>query len=99
MCAERYLSWICRDGLSRDNILSWLGDTNAIYRYQERYSHAVEQLAEEYGAPLVDLRGAFLEKRQMEELYCVDGIHPNDQGQLLIRDTFARFIEERGISA
>lgn len=99
ICAERYLNWICRDGLSRENILSWLGDTNAIYRYQERYSRAVEQLAVKYAVPLVDLRGAFLEKRQMEELYCEDGIHPNDQGQLLIRDTFAKFIEAHGISA
>lgn len=94
LCAERYLNWICRNGLSRENILSWLGDINAIYRYQERYSHAVEQLAEAHETPIVDLRGAFLAERKMENLFCEDGIHPNEQGQRLIHDTFSSFIEK-----
>ena len=91
LCAERYLSWICRNGLSRESILSWLGDTNAIYRYQERYSRAVEQLAERFSTPLIDPRSAFLAERKMEALFCSDGIHPNEQGQQIIQSTFAEF--------
>ena len=45
--SERYLDWITRDGLSKENILLWLGDANAIYRYQEKYSLAIERLAAE----------------------------------------------------
>lgn len=98
LCAERYLNWICRAGLDKAKILSWLGDVNAIYRYHERYSHRIEQLAEKYGLPLVDLRSAFLEKRQMEEYFCEDGIHPNEKGQRLIRDTFSQYLSARGLS-
>lgn len=95
LCSERYLNWICRNGLSRENILSWLGDANAIYRYQERYSRAVEQLSERFQTPLIDLRSAFLAERQMEKLFCSDGIHPNEKGQQLIQDTFAKFFESK----
>lgn len=35
---ERYLRWICRDGLSRERILEWLGDVTAIYRWEEWYA-------------------------------------------------------------
>lgn len=87
--AERYLDWITRDGLSKENILLWLGDANAIYRYQEKYSHAIERLAVETGCYLVDLRSAFLEKRALLPYLCADGIHPNDAGQKLIHEVLA----------
>ena len=31
---KRYLDWICRNGLNKERILLWLGDLNAIYRWQ-----------------------------------------------------------------
>lgn len=93
VCSERYLSWITRGGLSRENILHWLGDENAIYRFQERYSRKIEDIAKEENCPIVDLRGAFLDVRQMESLYCIDGIHPNEKGQSLICDTFRSAIQ------
>ena len=82
--SERYLDWITRDGLSKENILTWLSDANAIYRYQEKYSLAIERLAAETGCSLVDLRSAFLEKRALLPYLCADGIHPSDLGQRLI---------------
>lgn len=87
--AERYLDWITRDGLSKENILTWLGDANAIYRYQEKYSRAIERLANEQGCYLVDLRSAFLEQRSLLPYLCADGIHPNDAGQKLIHAVLA----------
>jgi len=99
LCAERYLDWICRGGLSRENILRWLGDVNAIYRYQERYSRVVERLAERFDAPLIDLRSAFLSERKMERLFCADGIHPNELGQRVIHDAFSRFMETAAAGA
>lgn len=94
ICPERYLNWVCRDGLDRDAILAWLGDVNTIYRYQENYSRAIEGLAAESGCLCVDLRGAFLANRRIDRLYCEDGIHPNEQGQLIIRDTLISTIEK-----
>ncbi len=88
LCAERYLSWITRTGLSRERILRWLGDTNAIYRYQERYSLAVEQTAWRLGCPYIDLREVFLSKLHILDYFCEDGIHPNDRGQGLIIEAF-----------
>ena len=87
--SERYLDWITRDGLSKENILLWLGDANAIYRYQEKYSLAIERLAAETGCFLVDLRSAFLEKRALLPYLCADGIHPNDAGQRLIHEVLS----------
>lgn len=92
---ERYLDWICRDGLSKENILCWLGSAETIYRYQEAYSRAVEGLARETGTPLVDLRGAFLAHRRIETLYCEDGIHPNTDGQMLIANTFEQYLKNK----
>ena len=36
--SEMYLRFLCRDGLSRENIVRWLGDVEHIYRWQESYS-------------------------------------------------------------
>ena len=87
--SERYLDWITRDGLSKENILLWLGDANAIYRYQEKYSLAIERLAVETGCFLVDLRSAFLEKRCNQHHAVLLGIHPSDAGQRLIHDALS----------
>lgn len=86
--SDRYLNFICRNGLSRQNILHWLGDIQAIYRWQNHYSEMVEYLAAEEGAPLIDLRKAFpKEESSLEPLLCIDGIHPSNMGQKLIFDT------------
>lgn len=86
--AERYLRFICRDGLSKDNILTWLGDVDAISRWQEKYSDMVLRLAEQEGVRVIDLRGAFLhDGHKSEELLCADGIHPSRIGQRVIYET------------
>ena len=89
---ERYLSWICRKGLSRDRILLWLGDENAIYRWQEMYNDLVRTLAGACRVPLVDLRRAFLSQRRMDGLLCDDGIHPTARGHELILSAFDEFL-------
>lgn len=91
LCAERYFNWICRSGLDRGNLLHWLGDIDIIYRYQEKYSKAIEQLAARFGTALIDLRSAFLAQRRYEDFYCADGIHPNEKGQKLIQNAFSNF--------
>ncbi len=90
--AKKYLDWICRDGLNKENILSWLGDVFAIYRYQEQFSHVVERIANEQKVKLLDMRGAFLQRRRMEDLFSVDGIHPSAEGQKIIKNELNKFI-------
>ena len=88
--AQRYLDFICRNGLSRGNILRWLGDVEAIYRWQRDYSDTVSRIAADMGVRMIDLRRFFLrDGRSPEELLCVDGIHPSRIGQGLIFDAFS----------
>ncbi len=84
ICPDRYLKWICRDGLDADNILIWLGDTGAIYRYQEMYSRKVEEIARKTNTNLINFRDAFLANRKLGDYICDDGIHPNGDGQKII---------------
>ncbi len=82
--ADRYLNFISRDGLSKANILKWLGDVNQIYRYHERYSMIITRIARKTGCMLLDLRSAFLDLWSTKDLLCTDGIHPNISGQKFI---------------
>ena len=90
--AQKYLSWICRNGLSRENILLWLGDVYAIYRYQEQYSHAIEEISVKMGLPLIDLRSRFICNRKIDDLFCSDGIHPSPKGQKIINTAITEFV-------
>lgn len=91
---QRFFDWWCR-GLDQGAVMSWLGDVNNIYAWQENYSRSVERLAAAEGVDLVDLRGAFLDHGHIEELMCEDGTHPNSAGQALITRAFQGFAEER----
>ena len=53
---ERYLSFICRNGLSRDGIMRWLGSVDEISRWQATYSSLVRQLAIEERVDLIHPR-------------------------------------------
>ena len=87
---QKFFDWFC-GGFNKANIMSWLGDVNAIYRHQEQYSRNVEKIASETGSPIVDLRGAFLEHKNIGKLLCEDGIHPNTAGQKVITQAFDKF--------
>lgn len=89
---EKYLNWICKDGLSKENILHWLGDVFAIYRYQEQFAHTVEKIASEQNVKLFDMRGAFLKKRNIGQLFALDGIHPSLEGQKIISEELNKYI-------
>lgn len=91
--ADRYIDWICSSGLSKKNIIKWLGDTQMIYRFQELYSDTVAGIAHLYNCIFVDVRRAFLDKRNYCDLMCADGIHPNTRGQALIRQVFTDFFK------
>ncbi len=78
--AVKYLDFICRDGLSKDKILSWLGDCQMIYRFQEMYSDAVGKLADKLQLPLLDVRTEFLGNHNFWRMNARDGIHLTDEG-------------------
>lgn len=82
--ADKYFDFIARYGLNKENILQWLGDKHHIYRFHEMYSNVIQKVAREYGCALLDLRSAFLSRWNSNELFCKDGIHPNQEGQLVM---------------
>lgn len=85
ICAERYLDFICRNGLSREKILSWLGDCQMIYRFQEMYSDAVSAFARMKNLPLLDVRSTFLrDHRFTRQMNAADGIHLTDAGYTVL---------------
>ena len=80
----RYFAWISRE-LNADNILKWLGGTSAfIYRWHEQYNVAVHKIAQTANVKLIDIRSAFLERRDYCNYLSDDGIHPNEKGHSMI---------------
>ena len=92
--AERYLSFVCRGGADRSRILSWLGDCQMIYRYQELYSDTVAVVAAEHNLPLIPVRRAFLWDQNYCRMISPDGIHLNMTGYRRLFDTIGRWMEE-----
>ncbi len=88
--AERYFAFFSDRGLSRENILHWLGDVNKIYRFHERYSLIATRVARRLSCFLFDLRSAFLDMWDAGAYFCIDGIHPNDAGQRLMFESIGR---------
>ncbi|MBP3588709.1 MAG: SGNH/GDSL hydrolase family protein [Clostridia bacterium] len=86
--AEKYLSFIGRRGADTDAVLSWLGDVQMIYRWQELYSNAIAQLAARLNLPLLDVRSRFLSRRDYSSMIARDGIHLTRPGYELIYDAF-----------
>lgn len=88
---NRYLDWISK-GLSKDNILRWLGDVNKIYRWQEAYNEIVVDTAQKNGLRLINVRKNFLTNDRFTDSLCADGIHPNEAGHDTILDSFLGYV-------
>ena len=81
--AHRFLDHVSQ-GRSRENILTWLGDTDRIFRWQEYYNDLVCRLSRELSCPLLDLRPEFLRSPVFPSLISADGIHPTQAGHDLV---------------
>lgn len=88
---RRFFKTICR-GQNARNILHWLGNAFAIYRWQENYSDSVAELAIRNQCELIDVRGAFLTTKNYENMICDDGMHPNEKGHRLMAEVFDDFL-------
>lgn len=92
--AEKYLRFVCRGGADRGRILSWLGDCQMIYRYQELYSDTVAAVAVEHRVPLIPVRRAFLWDQNYCRMISPDGIHLNMDGYRRLFGTIADWARE-----
>ena len=89
--AHRFLDHVSQ-GRSRENILTWLGDTDHIFRWQEYYNDLVCKLAWELSCPLLELRPEFLKDPAFPALLSMDGIHPTQKGHDVIHRCVAEAI-------
>lgn len=81
--SDRYMKWISRN-LNHDNIISWLGDTSMLYRWQEYYNRTAEMIAQKFSCSLIDIRSPFLLSHNYSNLLSADGIHPTIEGHRVI---------------
>ena len=89
---KRYFAWISRE-LNADNILKWLGGTSAfIYRWHEQYNVSVHKIAQTANVKLIDIRSAFLQRRDYSRFLSDDGIHPNEEGYALIAEAVMQYL-------
>lgn len=91
--SARYFRWVTR-GLDARAVLRALGDVGHIGRWQERYHIAMRNVAQATATPILDLRDAFLARKDPAALLSLDGIHPNGDGYRLISDA-AQALYER----
>ena len=87
---EHYFNWVSR-GLSKENILHWLGDVAKIYRWQEAYNNAAEWIAHQNNCAVLDVRERFLVSKNYSSHFCEDGIHPNEKGHEKILESLLSF--------
>ena len=76
---QRYFDWFSRKSDPKA-LMRFLGTTNSIEHWNEMYNLAVMRIAAKRGVPMLDVRSAFLEKRDFEGLFSEDGIHPSPEG-------------------
>ncbi|MEN6391576.1 MAG: SGNH/GDSL hydrolase family protein [Syntrophomonas sp.] len=92
--ADRYLKWISKNNpLVEGSILNWLGSATKLYWWQERYSSAIQKVAEECNIKCIDIRGAFLQYADYTQFLCLDGIHPNEAGHEIIANKIIDYIK------
>ena len=93
LVAQRYFDWVSRK-LDKARILSYLGDVEHIYRWQERYALMIRRVAARENAMLLDVRDWFLSQARFTDLMCVDGIHPNARGHELLFERFSGLLQK-----
>ncbi len=76
---QRYFDWFSRK-CDPKALMRFLGTTDSIEHWNEMYNLAVMRIAARRGVPMLDVRSAFLQKRNFDGLFSEDGIHPSPEG-------------------
>ncbi|MBN1281773.1 MAG: SGNH/GDSL hydrolase family protein [Alphaproteobacteria bacterium] len=87
--SEKYFNWITRGDKTRiENIQRFLGERNYIYRHQELYASALEEIATKNNIYKIPVRAGFLSIPRCGDYICDDGIHLNEMGQSVMKSIF-----------
>lgn len=94
--AERYFRYFTGgDAHKGERILQFLGSVGRIYWWHERYSVAVEEVAEAKDVPLINVRGALLREPDYRVFVAADGLHLNEEGQRRVALAVEKYVDRR----
>lgn len=90
LVADRWFNHITK-GHNADNILNFLGgDREKPYKNQKEYDDALLEFAKKNSVQYVNMRTAMEECGHFEDLMCLDGIHPNEEGYRFMADIWIK---------
>lgn len=93
--ADGYFRWFTQNDKEKGiNILKWLRDVWRIYWWQERYSNCIQYIARQRNIKCLDVRRAFLSRKEFDDCVCIDGIHLNRKGHQVVFDAITNFMKE-----
>ena len=91
---QKYFSNVICTVADGSKVMEFLnGDLTNISRYHECYNLAIVKCALENNCRLIDLRTPLLLDRKYMDLLCPDGIHPNEQGHMLMAKVVENIID------
>lgn len=92
--SERHLDWIVKDGLNKNNILSFLGSADTIKRVHSEYNAEMEKLAKTLNVQILDVREKFNSVECLSDYISIDGVHPSRIGLKLIQEEISEFLDK-----
>ncbi len=91
--SKRYFNNVISKIADKDGVLEFFnGDFDTIHRHQEMFNNEILKNSYLYGAKVIDIRKNFLNSTDFESLMCMDGIHPNADGQSEIYGAVEEFL-------
>lgn len=89
--SKKYLEFVSKfPNVKKENIMIWLKEEDAIYRHQELYSNEIKEIADKNNIKLIDIRKEFLKIKDLENYFCLDGIHLNEKGHEFLGNIFCK---------
>ena len=88
---ERFVNWVSK-GLNKETLMHFLGTKTRIYTHHEAYNLALLEVAKEKNTDLIDVRKSFLLDKNYNRFLCSDGIHLNDDGQVVMKSCFENYL-------
>ncbi|WP_010304409.1 SGNH/GDSL hydrolase family protein [Kurthia senegalensis] len=81
------------ENLFDQSISKWICKVGGIDFWHKQYNDAIVQLSEELHLLLIDVRKAFIETDHFQDFMSNDGIHPNEEGYVLMAQTIEQTIK------
>lgn len=93
--ADNYFRWFTQNDEEKGkNVLKWLRDVWRIYWWQERYSNCIQSISKKRNILCIDIRHAFLSRKEFDDCVCIDGIHLNSAGHKVVFEEIFSFMKE-----